>query len=205
MLKGTIGCLAWFCSRVLAHCQVSGFRDRRAPDYTTRQMKMVAREGAAPPIAGCRPAVILFHHRAVEVRFIKLAAGAGLAPARPPSKGGVLLIRRPGKEMVGERGLAPPRLTDSRSVGSAIPSEPLARKWCSRPESPRQPQPSESCALIIELQERLAPSHHGAVPIHGASRRCCPGTVFLQREPAGCCEEATEMVARQGNAPCSTD
>ena len=48
--------------QVLAHCQVSGFRDRRAPDYTTRQM--VAREGAAPPIAGCRPAVILFHHRA---------------------------------------------------------------------------------------------------------------------------------------------
>jgi hypothetical protein len=31
-------------------------------------------------------------------------------------------------KMVGERGLAPPRLTDSRSVGSAIPSEPLAQK-----------------------------------------------------------------------------
>ena len=29
--------------------------------------------------------------------------------------------------MVGERGLAPPRLADSRSAGSAIPSEPLAR------------------------------------------------------------------------------
>ena len=50
-----IGCLAWFCSRS------SGFRDRRAPDYTTRQTKMVAREGSAPPIAVCRPAVILFH------------------------------------------------------------------------------------------------------------------------------------------------
>src|SRR5215831_17097906 len=25
---------------------------------------MVAREGAAPPISGCRPDVILFHHRA---------------------------------------------------------------------------------------------------------------------------------------------
>ena len=31
-------------------------------------------------------------------------------------------------KMVGERGLAPPRFTDARSVGSAIPSEPLARK-----------------------------------------------------------------------------
>ena len=176
MLKWGTGCLAWFCSRS------SGFRDRRAPDYTTRQMEMVARGGSAPPISGCRPDVILFHHRAVKVRFIKMAAGAGLAPAQPPSKGGVLLIRRPGKKlvepevvatspypiksrvpvccgfsstkMVGERGLAPPRLTDSRSVGSAIPSEPLARKWCSQPESHRQPQPSEGCALIIELQEQ---------------------------------------------------
>jgi len=108
--------------------------------------------------------------------------------------------------------------------GLLIPSEPLARKWCSRPEglpkpcdmgapnglaryrelqSHRQPQPSESCALIIELQERLAPSHHGAVPRHGASRRCCPGPVFLQRRPAGFCGEAKEMVGCHGTAPCS--
>src|SRR4051794_2731829 len=32
--------------QVLAHCQVSGFRDRYAAGYTTRQM--VAREGSAP-------------------------------------------------------------------------------------------------------------------------------------------------------------
>ena len=30
--------------------------------------KMVAREGSAPPISGCRPDVILFHHRAEKVR-----------------------------------------------------------------------------------------------------------------------------------------
>ena len=30
-------------------------------------------------------------------------------------------------KLVGERGLAPPRLTDSRSVGSAVPGEPHAR------------------------------------------------------------------------------
>src|ERR1022692_2991032 len=82
--------------------------------------------------------------------------------------------------MVGERGLAPPRLTDSRSVRSAIPSEPLARNWCSQPESHRQPQPSEGCALIIELQEQK----------NGASCRCCPGTTCLQRKPAGCRKEA---------------
>src|SRR6266436_8300438 len=31
---------------------------------STLSGKMVAREGSAPSIAGCRPAVILFHHRA---------------------------------------------------------------------------------------------------------------------------------------------
>ena len=31
-------------------------------------------------------------------------------------------------KLVGERGLAPPRLTDSRSVGSALPAEPLAQE-----------------------------------------------------------------------------
>ena len=31
---------------------------------------------------------------------MKLAAGDGFAPSRPPSKGGVLLVRRPGNEMV---------------------------------------------------------------------------------------------------------
>jgi hypothetical protein len=28
---------------------------------------VVAREGSAPPISGCRPDVILFHHRAVKI------------------------------------------------------------------------------------------------------------------------------------------
>src|SRR6266446_3559718 len=50
------GCLAWIRTRT------SGVRDRHAADYATRQM--VAREGSAPPISGCRPDVILFHHRA---------------------------------------------------------------------------------------------------------------------------------------------
>jgi hypothetical protein len=37
---------------------------------------MVAREGSAPPISGCRPDVILFHHRAEKIATtigIKLA------------------------------------------------------------------------------------------------------------------------------------
>jgi hypothetical protein len=53
------GCLAWNRTRT------SGVRDRHAADYATRQM--VAREGSAPPISGCRPDVILFHHRAEKI------------------------------------------------------------------------------------------------------------------------------------------
>src|SRR5687767_14778698 len=76
-------------------------------DYATRQLRMVAREGSAPSISGCRPDVMLFHHRAVEARLAKLAAGAGLAPAYAPSKGAVLRIRRPGNEVVARQGNAP--------------------------------------------------------------------------------------------------
>ena len=59
MLKWKNGCLARFCSGAF------GFRDRRAPDYATRQL--VAREGSAPSIPGCKPDVMLLHHRAVEI------------------------------------------------------------------------------------------------------------------------------------------
>src|SRR5438094_181894 len=61
---------------------------------------MVAREGSAPPISGCRPDVMLFHYRAGRSSTSKLAAGDGLAPPQSPSKGDVLLIRRPGNELV---------------------------------------------------------------------------------------------------------
>ena len=48
---------------------------------------MVAREGVAPPISGCRPDVILFHYRA-----LKLAAGNGIAPLTSLSKSDELLV-----------------------------------------------------------------------------------------------------------------
>ena len=64
--------------------------------------------------------------------------------------------------------------------GLLFPLNHSPENWCSWPESHRQPQPSEGCALIIELQERK----------NGASCRCCPGATFLQRKPAGCRKEA---------------
>ena len=51
----------------------------------------------------------------------------------------------------------------------------------------------QPCRVVGVLRERFAQC------------LCCPGRVALQRRPAGCCGEAKEMVARQGNAPCSTD
>jgi hypothetical protein len=46
--------------------------------------KMVAREGAAPPISGCRPDVILFHHRALQWQNFAglLGCGDGLMSPR---------------------------------------------------------------------------------------------------------------------------
>ena len=40
--------------------------------------------------------------------------------------------------------------------GLVFPLNHSPGNWCSWPESHRQPQPSEGCALIIELQELLA-------------------------------------------------
>src|SRR5207249_8741831 len=63
---------------------------------STLSGKMVDREGSAPPISGCRPDVILFHHRA-EIgcrgwtRYV--FQNIRLAPPSSPSKGGVVLIR----------------------------------------------------------------------------------------------------------------
>ena len=87
--------------------------------------------------------------------------------------------------MVGERGLAPPRLTDSRSVGSAIPSEPLARKLV----LPAGISPATSAFGGLR-SDNCATGAAGAEPTNGASCRCCPGSTFLQRKFAGCREEA---------------
>src|SRR5881409_3526698 len=132
---------------------------------------MVARKGSAPPTSGCRPDVILFHHRA------EIGCRGWNRTSIRAFKGRCPTIRRPGNELVepevvptspgrikspvpvccgfdslklvGERGLAPPRLTDSRSVGSAIPAlEALGRwsyfafgssKWYARPVTLRNP------------------------------------------------------------------
>jgi len=61
------------------------------------------------------------------------------------------------RRLVGERGLAPPRLTDSRSVRSAIPSEPLARNWCSRPDW--LPKPCDMAAPNETVRYRELQSH----------------------------------------------
>src|ERR1043166_1169359 len=94
--------------------------------------------------------------RLTESRSERLAAGGWNRTSIRAFKGRCPTIRRPGNELVepevvatspcrikspvpvccgfdslklvGERGLAPPRLTDSRSVGSAVPAYSLAQK-----------------------------------------------------------------------------
>ena len=130
---------------------------------------MVALEGSAPPISGCRPDVMLFHHRA------KLAAGDGLAPPRSPSKGDVLLLDDPATNWWAREDL---HLQGSQTLnlwGLLFPLNHSPKNWCSRPDTHRQTQPSEGCTLVIELQER---------------KNGCSGRTFLQRKPAGCCQEA---------------
>src|SRR5260221_9307512 len=65
---------------LLVMLQLSLFQSRCADFHT--QQQMVAREGAAPPISGCKPDVILFHHRAEK----ELAASLGFAPGPSGSK-----------------------------------------------------------------------------------------------------------------------
>ena len=83
---------------------------------------MVAREGSAPSIPGCRPGVILFHHRA------KLAAGDGLAPPRSPSKGDVLLLDDPARKWWPAR-VTLPVLRFKRPLHHFNACRP---NWCSR-------------------------------------------------------------------------
>src|SRR5262245_33870059 len=80
----------------------------------------------------------------------------GLAPGRIgdfKSPGSAIPAEASRREMVGMKGIAPPRLPDSESGPSAIRVEPHARIWYSRQESHLQPPRSKRGALIIELRE----------------------------------------------------
>src|SRR5438046_181124 len=131
-----VGCLAWFYSRS------SGVRDRRTPDYATRQWS----PGKVPPLRLLGVGQTRYYFTTGR----KLAAGDGFAPSIALSKSAELLVTPSRNELVepevvatspnrikspvpvycgfsslklvGERGLAPLRLADSRSAGSAIPS-----------------------------------------------------------------------------------
>ena len=86
-------------------------RGRWSAEPQRDRQRLVAREGVAPSISGCRPDVILFHHRAgksgMPSRSLeagrRLADGDGFAPPHSPSKGDVLLVRRPGTLGQGRR------------------------------------------------------------------------------------------------------
>ena len=142
--KMEIGCLAWFRSRS------SGFRDRRTPDYATRQWS----PGKVLPLRLLGVGQTRYYFTTER----KLAAGDGFAPSTALSKSAELLVTPSRNELVEPDVVAtsPNRikspvpvfcgfssekwwaredlhpatagLADSRSAGSSIPAQPLAQK-----------------------------------------------------------------------------
>ena len=69
------------------------------PQAAAWRLKMVAREGSAPPISGCRPDVMLFHHQAVEARLAETGCRGWNRTSIRAFKGRCPTIRRPGNEL----------------------------------------------------------------------------------------------------------
>ena len=136
---------------------------------------MVAREGSAPPTSGCRPDAILFHHRAdVGCRgwnCTSIRAFKGRCPT----------IRRPGNWWPARVTLLVPRIKSPLHHFNAC-----RPKWCSRQDS--HPHWRRS-------RRRWWPRANAcwldyASDGNGASSRCRPGAISLQKKFTGCCMEA---------------
>ena len=132
---------------------------------------MVAREGSAPPISGCRPDVMLFHHRA------EIGCRGWICTSISAFKGRCPTIRRPGIEIENVQRLGRPasELGASRHryrrsaavpgrskpgvfwVRGKITGAPCFSRWCARgrahsciilvpdPRSSVKMRPSELC------------------------------------------------------------
>ena len=137
---------------------------------------MVAREGAAPPISGCRPDVILFHHRAEKIgcrgwnctrihafkeRCPTIGRLGNWWPARVTRP--VLRIKSPLHHF---NACKPAKWEMVLGAGFAPALSTL----------------STSCLFWLGYASER----------DGASCRCCPGANSLQKKSAGCCREASD-------------
>ena len=68
---------------------------------------MVAREGSAPSISGCRPDVMLFYYRAVETRLAKIGCLAWIRTKTVGVKTRHAAVTPRGNEVVARQGNAP--------------------------------------------------------------------------------------------------
>ena len=200
------GCLARFCSRS------SSFRDRRAPDYATRQLRsrsgkygavnfgptlrlpqsalrVVAREGTAPSTSGCKPDVMLFHHRAVEARPAKTGCRGWICTGIRAFKGRCPTIRRPGNDLVEPEVVAtsPNRIKSPVPVSCGFGSVrwPLSRNsagevWCSRQGLHLHWRRSQRRVSSIGLREQEMDPPAGAAPA-GLHYRCSPQAAAWRR------------------------
>ena len=123
---------------------------------------MVAREGSAPPTSGCRPYVMLFHHRA------ETGCRGWICTNIRAFKGRCPTIRRPGKWWPAPVTLRVPRLKRPR----------LHFKAC-RPENGARGRNRTCTGDALDVVSLLLDY---ASKGNGFSSRCCPGSISLQKK-----------------------
>ena len=153
--------------------------------------KVVARKGSAPPTSGCRPDVILFHHRAeigclawIRTKTVGVKArhaavtlrGKDWWPARVTLP--VQRIKSPLHHFTvmlagrnGARGGIRTRTGDALNVVPLLVGLREQMKWILQPVLPRQE--------FFTKEIRPDASGHGGG--NGRSLRCCPGQSGLMK------------------------
>ena len=140
--------------------------------------KVVAREGSAPPTSGCRPDAMLFHHRA------EIGCRGWNCTSIRAFKGRCPTIRRPGNELVEPEVVAtsPNRIKSPVPVCCGFSSEKNGGRERTCTSKARRLSICGVCYSRLTTRPKNTQI--------GASRRCRPGTISLQKKSAGCCQEA---------------
>src|SRR5213594_806816 len=122
-----------------------------------RERRLVARKGSAPPTSGCRPDVILFHHRA-EIGCL----------ARTRTKTVGVKARRAAVTPRGKAILWPARVTlPVQRIKSPLHHFNACRpKWCSRQDSHLHWRRSRRRVSSVGLRERRKWILQSVLPRH---------------------------------------
>ena len=152
---------------------------------------MVARKGSAPPTSGCRPDVILFHHRA------EIGCRGWNRTSIRAFKGRCPTVRRPGKELARRaealsEGWWPARVTRPvLRIKSPLHHFNACRpNWCSRQDLHPHWRRSRRRVSAVGLRELNSWSLQPVLPRHD----------FLTKEVGSASARRRKMVAVPGAA-----